>query len=106
MGRFGLYLRLSILIGVQTVYTEGDIRRLTWQSRRGMWELDLLFVPFMENAFRGLEIEDQERFVRLLDCEDQDLFMWFMQRQEPENPDYARIVKIVLDYVRSTKGSA
>jgi len=88
------------------VYTEGDIRRLTWQSRRGMWELDLLFVPFMENAFRGMEVEDQERFVRLLDCEDQDLFMWFMQRQEPENPDYARIVKIVLDYVRSTKGSA
>lgn len=88
------------------MYTEGDIRRLTWQSRRGMWELDLLFVPFMENAFRGLEVEDQERFVRLLDCEDQELFMWFMQRQEPENTDHARIVKIVLDYVRSTKSSA
>lgn len=85
------------------MFTEGDIRRLTWQSRRGMWELDLLFVPFMENAFRDLPLEDQERFVRLLDCEDQELFMWFMQREEPTDPDQARIVKLVLDYIRSTK---
>lgn len=85
------------------MYTEEDIRRLTWQSRRGMWELDLLFVPFMENAFRGLAPEDQERFVRLLDCEDQDLFLWCMQREVPENLDHARIVSIVLEYIRSSR---
>jgi antitoxin CptB len=85
------------------VYTEGDIRRLTWQSRRGMWELDLLFVPFMEDAFRDLDLEDQERFVRLLDCEDQELFMWFMQRELPADPDHARIVEIVLTFIREQK---
>lgn len=85
------------------MYTEGDIRRLTWQSRRGMWELDLLFVPFMENAFRDLDLEDQDRFVQLLDCEDQELFMWFMQRERPENPDHARIVEIVLAFIREQK---
>jgi antitoxin CptB len=37
------------------VYSEEAIRRLTWQARRGMLELDVLFVPFMEKAFRGLE---------------------------------------------------
>ena len=82
------------------MYTEDDIRRLTWQSRRGMLELDVLFVPFMEEAFRDLDEADQNRFVKLLDCEDQELFMWFMQREVPENSDLARIVSVVLEHIR------
>lgn len=85
------------------MYTEEDVRRLTWQSRRGMWELDLLLVPFMGEAFSNLELADQDRFVRLLDCEDQDLFLWFMQREVPPDEDYARIVGVVLAHVQSTK---
>ncbi|MBP0048369.1 succinate dehydrogenase assembly factor 2 [Marinobacterium sp. AK62] len=82
------------------MYTEDDVRRLTWQCRRGMLELDVLLVPFMEEAFRGLAEVDQERFVRLLDCEDQDLFVWFMQRGEPEDADMKRIVDIILERVQ------
>ncbi|WP_432698721.1 succinate dehydrogenase assembly factor 2 [Marinobacterium sp. YM272] len=82
------------------MYTEEDIRRLAWQSRRGMLELDVLFVPFVETAFRDLPAEDQDRFVKLLDCEDQDLFVWFMQRETPEDPDLARIVSIILKRVQ------
>ncbi|WP_341217385.1 succinate dehydrogenase assembly factor 2 [Neptunomonas phycophila] len=82
------------------MYTEDDIRRLTWQSRRGMLELDLLFVPFMEEAFRGLLQEDQDRFVKLLECEDQDLFVWLMEREAPSDPDMNRIVRIILDRVQ------
>ncbi|KEA65582.1 YgfY [Marinobacterium lacunae] len=82
------------------MYTEEDIRRLAWQSRRGMLELDVLFVPFVEEAFRSLDADDQDRFVKLLACEDQDLFVWFMQRETPEDPDLARIVKIILQRVQ------
>ncbi|GGB89135.1 hypothetical protein GCM10011352_13950 [Marinobacterium zhoushanense] len=82
------------------MYTEEDIRRLAWQSRRGMLELDVLFVPFVEEAFRSLASDDQDRFVKLLACEDQDLFLWFMQRAVPEDPDLARIVKIILERVQ------
>lgn len=85
------------------MYSEEDIRRLTWQSRRGMWELDLLFVPFMEKHFRDQSIEDQDRFVKLLDCEDQELFLWFMQREKPADPDMDRAVTVVLDCVRASK---
>lgn len=81
-------------------YSEEDIRRLTWQSRRGMLELDVLFVPFMENGFRELDEADQDRFVKLLDEEDQDLFVWFMQRGEPYDEDHKRIVKLILDRVQ------
>lgn len=82
------------------MYSEEDIRRLGWQSRRGMLELDVLLVPFVQEAFRTLEPEDQDRFVKLLDCEDQDLFVWFMQRATPEDPDLARIVNIILARVQ------
>lgn len=82
------------------MYSEEAIRRLEWQSRRGMLELDVLFVPFVREAFRDLPKEDQDRFVKLLACEDQDLFVWFMQRDVPEDPDLARIVDIILKRVQ------
>lgn len=82
------------------MYTEDDIRRLKWQSRRGMLELDVLFVPFMEEAFADLPEEDQTRFVKLLDEEDQDLFVWLMEREVPQDPDLQRIVRIILDRVQ------
>lgn len=82
------------------MYSEEDIRKLAWQSRRGMLELDVLFVPFVNEAFRDLPFEDQERFVKLLDCEDQDLFVWLMERESPSDPDLQRIVRIILDRVQ------
>ncbi|MGB0663912.1 MAG: succinate dehydrogenase assembly factor 2 [Pontibacterium sp.] len=82
------------------MYTEEDIRKLAWQSRRGMLELDVLFVPFVNEAFRSLEKEDQDRFVNLLACEDQDLFVWLMERETPDDPDMARIVQLILDRVQ------
>ncbi|BBB30967.1 succinate dehydrogenase assembly factor 2 [Neptunomonas japonica] len=82
------------------MYSEEDIRRLAWQSRRGMLELDVLFVPFVKDAFRGLSEEDKDHFVRLLACEDQDLFLWLMEREVPEDPDLHRIVRIILDRVQ------
>lgn len=82
------------------MYTEDDVRRLKWQSRRGMLELDVLFVPFVEEAFTDLDEEDQDRFVKLLDEEDQDLFVWLMEREVPADPDLQRIVRIILERVQ------
>ncbi|MFT6470529.1 MAG: antitoxin CptB [Neptuniibacter pectenicola] len=82
------------------MYTEEDIRRLRWQSRRGMLELDVLFVPFVEEGFADLDQDDQDRFVKLLACEDQDLFVWLMEREVPEDEDLQRIVRIILERVQ------
>ncbi len=84
------------------MYTEDDIRRLKWQSRRGMLELDVLFVPFVEEAFADLDEADQDRFVKLLAEEDQDLFVWLMEREVPQDPDLQRIVRIILERVQPT----
>lgn len=71
--------------------------RLLWASRRGMLELDLILTPFVENVYDTLSQDDQLRFEVLLECEDQTLFMWFMQRESPSDPNLERIIKIIRD---------
>ncbi len=77
-----------------------ELNRLFWHSRRGMLELDVLLVPFVREVYAHLDAEDQARYRKLLACEDQDMFGWFMQREEPEDPDLRRMVKMILDRVQ------
>ena len=69
--------------------------RLVWASRRGMLELDLILSPFVENVYDSLTEGDKLRFEVLLECEDQTLFMWFMQREQPADPNMQRILQII-----------
>lgn len=74
-----------------------DRNRLFWASRRGMLELDLVLLPFLDNVYETLAPEDQQRYQKLLDEQDQDLFAWFMRRTDPEDPELMRIVQIIRD---------
>ncbi|MBQ0712651.1 MAG: succinate dehydrogenase assembly factor 2 [Porticoccus sp.] len=74
-----------------------DRNRLFWASRRGMLELDLVLLPFLEKIYPTLEQEDKERYWRLLDSEDQDMFGWFLRREDPEDSDLKKIVQIIRD---------
>ena len=80
--------------------TQAELNRLFWHSRRGMLELDCLLVPFVKDAYIHLDEEDQQRYQQLLECEDTDMFQWFMQKSVPEDPDLARIVNIILERVQ------
>jgi len=73
-----------------------ELNRLFWHSRRGMLELDLLLVPFVRETYPKLDTEDQARYRKLLTCEDQDLFAWFMQRTQPDDADLQAIVRLIL----------
>lgn len=77
-----------------------EFNRLWWHSRRGMLELDNLLIPFMEEAYRNLDTDDQARYKKLLSCEDNDMFEWFMQRSRPADPDLQRMVDIILKRVQ------
>lgn len=72
-----------------------DINRLIWASRRGMLELDLVLMPFLENVYPTLEQSDKELYWKLLEEQDQDLFAWFLHRENPEKPELQRIVDII-----------
>lgn len=74
--------------------------RLRWACRRGMLELDVLFMPFVEEAYDDLDAQQQEAFRRLLTCDDPDLFAWFMGHQKCEDPELARMVAYILSRVK------
>lgn len=77
-----------------------ELNRLFWHSRRGMLELDVLLVPFTQEVYATLSESDRELYRRLLTCEDQDMFGWFMERTESEDPELQRMVRIILDRVQ------
>lgn len=71
--------------------------RLFWASRRGMLELDLILLPFLDQIYPELDSRDQLCYQKLLECEDQDMFAWFLRRENPEDPDLLKIVQIIRD---------
>ena len=77
-----------------------ELNRLFWHSRRGMLELDVLLVPFTQEVYPSLSEDDRALYRRLLTCEDQDMFGWFMERNESEDPELQRMVRIILDRVQ------
>ncbi len=83
--------------------SEQDYKRVRWASRRGMLELDLVLVPFVENRFPELSEEDQRRYIKLLEGEDNELFAWCMGRGKPEAPELAAIIEQIIAYARTEK---
>lgn len=61
------------------------LKRLRWQCRRGMLELDLILLAFLEKAYLALSTADQKLFERLLTYSDQDLYCYLIRRQPIEN---------------------
>lgn len=82
------------------MFTKKRTARLKWACRRGMLELDVLFLPFVEEAFDDLSDEDKETFERLLTCDDPDLFAWFMGHQKCDDPELAAMVATILNRVK------
>ncbi len=69
-----------------------SIARLRWECRRGMLELDLILLPFVENKFATLSADEQAIFIKLLACTDQDLYGWFIGHQQSDDPELAQMV--------------
>lgn len=72
--------------------------KVRWAARRGMLELDLILMPYVENDYLNASDEERECFLELLKCEDQDLFAWFLRSKIPDQ-SFQQIV----DKVLSTK---
>jgi antitoxin CptB len=94
----GLYT--CALFEERSMVEDVELNRLYWHSRRGMLELDVLLVPFVKEVYPHLNDVDRACYVRLLECEDQDMFGWFMERSESEDPELQRMVRMILDRVQ------
>ncbi|MDO6427425.1 MULTISPECIES: FAD assembly factor SdhE [Thalassotalea] len=74
--------------------------RLKWACRRGMLELDVLFMPFVDEAYDALTEDKKRIFERLLTCQDPELFAWFMGHEECEDPQFNEMVQFILNRVK------
>ncbi|ABG41665.1 MAG: succinate dehydrogenase assembly factor 2 family protein [Alteromonadaceae bacterium] len=82
------------------MFTKQRYARLKWACRRGMLELDVIFMPFVEEGFNDLSEADKVIFESLLTCDDPDLYAWLMGHQACNNPDYKRLIDHILSRVK------
>jgi antitoxin CptB len=78
-----------------------ELNRMRWAARRGMLELDLVLEPFVTSRYAQLGAADRSTFQRLMQCEDQDLFAWLLQRDNPDDAELAAIVRQILQFTRT-----
>lgn len=71
-------------------------RRMIWASRRGMLELDLILESFVRDRFAVLSAQDKIRYRELMGCQDQELFGWFLRKEQPDDPELQSIIRTIL----------
>ena len=66
---------------------DGELKRLRWRCRRGMRELDQLLTRWLDREWTTSSESERGIFLRLLECEDDKLWRWFLGRETA--PDVA-----------------
>lgn len=66
-----------------TVEEADDFRRLRWQCRRGLLELDILLARFLVRCYGELPDPERSAFRRLLAEPDVLLLAWMQGRETP-----------------------
>ncbi len=69
--------------------------QLTWHSRRGMLELDLILGRFVERFLDELTDEQSMQYEYLLSQSDPDLYAWLMGYEKPMDEKCVTIVEFI-----------
>ena len=70
-----------------------SIDRLRWRCRRGMRELDQLFGRYVDRQWAQASEAECGVFLRLLDCEDDKLWRWFMGYEQCPDVALASLIQ-------------
>ena len=71
-------------------------KKILWQCRRGLWELDAILIPFVEENFEDLDISNQKLFKELLSYEDVEVFDLLVNQKEPVDASMKSLVDIII----------
>ena len=67
-------------------------RKLIYQARRGLKELDYFIDPYIRRQFSTASVAEKQVFAELLTYEDPDLLDWFMQITPPPNQSIEALI--------------
>ncbi len=81
-------------------------KKILWQCRRGLWELDAILIPFVENNFSSMEEEEIDKFRKLLAYEDIEIFDILVNKKPFEDEDLNPIVSKILNFQLSQLGES
>jgi antitoxin CptB len=68
--------------------------RIRWQCRRGLLELDLVLMKFLDGQLENLSPAGMATFKRLLNYPDNDLWDLINGKATAPDPDIAQIIKL------------
>tara|TARA_B100000427_G_C15022936_1_gene383345 strand:- start:243 stop:506 length:264 start_codon:yes stop_codon:yes gene_type:complete len=71
-------------------------KKILWQCRRGLWELDAILIPFVEENFDDLDSNNQKLFIELLSYEDVEVFDLLVNQKEPLDKSIKPLVDIII----------
>ena len=80
--------------------SEAELKRLRWRCRRGMKELDVLLVRWLERRWAAADAGQRAAFEGLLETEDDRLWYWFTGKERPPAGTLGNLV----DEIRSDAG--
>lgn len=72
-----------------TQFNETERRKIRFQTRRGLLELDIVLKKFMAKEFDRLNDEQMAIFVEILKLEDQEFLAQINQIEPPKNAAFA-----------------
>lgn len=78
--------------------TEEQLKKLHWASRRGMLELDVVLIPYLEEEACHFDDEKAAQYATFLEQDDPDLFAWIMGYDIPK-PEFEPIIAAIKEYI-------
>ena len=82
-----------------------QIGKLRWRCRRGMKELDLLVLGYLDHHYPTASAEEQQAFANLLEQQDPLLMAYVVGRETPVDATMARVVGIMWTLLHEADGA-
>lgn len=76
---------------------DNNLKRLRWRCRRGMRELDVLLGRWLDREWPAASESQRGVFLRLLDCEDDKLWRWFLGNETPPDDALDALIQHIRD---------
>jgi antitoxin CptB len=78
-----------------------EMSRLRWRCRRGMRELDMLLLNYLDNSYMDAEPVEQQAFRRLLTTPDPDILALLTGRAHTDDEQLSYVIKRLLERPRN-----